>query len=85
MVKSLLFPSAAGVLIKVDRESCDRLGQDPHTGIHGGHLHGIVFVDGFSGCRAAEKETIAASGGAVLRFVPGMEQAFESSHAQSSP
>lgn len=85
MVKGLLLTTAVVVLVDVNRETCDCLRQNPHTGIHGCHLHGRALIDTLAGSCCSKEETIRTSAGSVGRARPGMEQATEDTHKNHSP
>ena len=69
-----LFLAARGVvLIEMQRQRGDGLGQNPHTGVHRRHLHGAALVDSFARHSIAEQEGIAAAVQRVARLVPRSE------------
>ena len=85
MIDRLFFAAFAVVSVKMKRQSGDRLGENPHAGIHRRHLHGGAFGDGLSGSAAPEKEPETAAGRGVGRLVAGTEQAGEYAHEKSAP
>ena len=81
-----LFLAASGVvLIEMQRQRGDGLGQNPHAGVHRRHLHGAALIDGFARHGIAEQEGIAAAIQRVAGLVPRFEQLSEYVHINNSP
>ena len=62
MIYRFFLAAAFAVSIEVNRQSCNRLGQNPHAGVDRRHLHGGALRYSFAGGRAAEEEAVGASG-----------------------
>nr|DAU01012.1 MAG TPA: hypothetical protein [Caudoviricetes sp.] len=69
-----LFLAARGiVLIEMQRQRGNGLGENPHAGIHRRHLHGAALVDGFARHGIAEQKGIAAAVQSIAGLVPRSE------------
>ena len=80
------FLAACGVvLVEMQRQRGDGLGQNPHAGIHRRHLHGAALVDSFARHGIAEQKGIAAAIQRVAGLVPRLEQLPEYVHINNSP
>ena len=75
MIDRLFFAAFAVVSVKMKRQSGDRLGENPHAGIHRRHLHGGAFRHRLPGSAAPEEEPEAAAGRGVLGLVTRLEDA----------
>ena len=85
VVDGLLLAAVLGVAVEVQRQASHGLRQDADAGIHRCHLHGAPLGNGLTGGGAAEEESIATSGGAVLGSVPRTEQTAEKAHRNHAP
>ena len=73
-----LFLAASGVvLIEMQRQRGNGLGQDSHAGVHRRHLHGAALVDVFARHGIAEQKGIAAAVQSIAGLVPRPEQIFK--------
>ena len=70
------FLLAAGIVVAVNmkRQTRHCFREDSDAGVDRRHLHGCAFRHGFTGGRATQEKAVCASGGSVLRLVPGTEQ-----------
>ena len=73
MLDSFFFATGAGVLIHMDWQTSDGLGENPDAGIDCSHLHGTSFIDGFVRVASTKEKTIGAAIGAVGGLVSGMK------------
>ena len=80
MIGRLFLAAIAVVAVKVKRQSGNRLGENPHAGIHRRHLYGGAFRHRLPGSAAAEEEPEAAAGRGVLRLVTRLEDAGQDVH-----
>ena len=62
MIYRFFLAAAFAVSIEVNRQSCNRLGQNPHAGVERRHLHGGALRYSLAGGRTAEEEAVGASG-----------------------
>ena len=85
MPQRLLLAARGVVLIEMQRQRGDSLGQDSHTGVHRRHLHGAALVDCLAGSRVSEEKRIAAAVQRVAGLVPRLEQLPEYVHINNSP
>ena len=68
------FATGAGVLIHMDWQASDGLGENPDAGIDCSHLHSASFIDGFARAAATKEKTVGATIGAIGGLVSGMKQ-----------
>ena len=68
------FATGAGVLIHMDWQTSDGLGENPDAGIDCSHLHSTSFIDGLARVAATKEKTVGATIGAVGGLVSGMKQ-----------
>ena len=80
MFQVFLFATAVIVLIYMKRKACQGFRQHPHARVNRRHLHGGMFVDGFTRACAAEKEAVSAAAEGAFRFVAGEKQTLEYAH-----
>ena len=73
MLDYLFFTTGVGILINMDRQSCDGLRKNSAAGIDFSHLHGTSFIDGFARVASTEEKTIGAAIGTVGGLVSGMK------------
>ena len=78
------FLLAAGIVVAVNmkRQTRHCFREDSDAGVDRRHLHGCAFRHGFTGGRATQEKAVCASGGSVLRLVPGTEQPGKVAHSQ---
>ena len=62
MICRFFFAAAFAVSVEMNRQACNCLGQNPHAGVDRRHLHSGALRYSLAGGRAAEEETVGASG-----------------------
>jgi len=84
MADNLLLTAIRFVLVNMERQPRDCLGQYPDAGIYCRGLHGRPFVHGLAAGRAAEQKTDCTAK-PVLRFIPRPEQSGKHAHKINNP
>lgn len=65
MLDCLFLAAGVGVLINMNRQSSNRLGENPDASVDGSHLHGTSFIHSFTGITSTKQEAVSTAIGTV--------------------